>query len=256
MKKMVDLNSDVGESFGAYTLGNDDEVLTYVTSANIACGYHAGDHTVMARTTALAKQHGAAVGAHPGFPDLGGFGRRLMEVDPEEIYHLMVYQIGALQGFCETENINIRHVKPHGALYNQAAGDPDTAEAVVEAVKRINPGLILFAPAGSKLVKTGRQKSLTVASEVFADRTYQPDGLLTPRSQPDAVLKDPDQAAERILHMLSSGEVEAVDGTKLPVEADTICVHGDTPVALQFLDRLYHMLRQCDVTLQIPGDSQ
>ncbi|MFD2706950.1 LamB/YcsF family protein [Salibacterium lacus] len=252
---MVDLNSDVGESFGAYTLGNDDEVLSYVTSANIACGYHAGDHNVMARTTALAKQHGAAVGAHPGFPDLGGFGRRSMAVDPEEIYQMIVYQIGALQGFCETENIILRHVKPHGALYNQAAGDPDTAEAVVEAVRGINPGLILFAPAGSKLVEAAREKSLRVASEVFADRTYQPDGSLTPRSQADAVLHDPGQAADRILHMLSSGEVEAVDGTRLPVEADTICVHGDTPEALPFLDRLYHMLRQREITLQIPGGS-
>ncbi|WP_093335889.1 LamB/YcsF family protein [Salibacterium halotolerans] len=253
---MVDLNSDVGESFGVYTLGNDERVLSYVTSVNIACGCHAGDHNVMARTTALAKQYGAAVGAHPGFPDLGGFGRRPMAVDPEEIYQLMIYQIGALQGFCRAEDVPLRHVKPHGALYNQAAGDFDMAEAVAEAVKRVNPGLTLFAPAGSKLVEAGRQKSLRTASEVFADRTYQPDGSLTPRSRTDAVLHDPEQAADRILHMLSSGEVEAVDGTKLPVEADTICVHGDTPEALQFLDRLYHMLHQHDVTIHAPENSR
>ncbi|MGY4691198.1 LamB/YcsF family protein [Salibacterium sp. K-3] len=256
MKKTVDLNSDVGESFGPYVLGNDDRVLSYVTSANIACGYHAGDHSVMARTTAAAKKQQTAVGAHPGFPDLGGFGRRQMAVDPDEIYHLVVYQVGALQGFCKTEGIGLQHVKPHGALYNQAAKDPEMAEAIAEAVRRIDPGLILFAPAGSELIKAGRKEALPVASEVFADRTYQPDGSLTPRSHPDAILHDPGAAAERILDMLMNGEVGAVDGTRLPVEADTICVHGDTPEALQFLNQLHHVLQQTEVVLQAPGETQ
>ncbi|MFZ4453414.1 LamB/YcsF family protein [Salibacterium aidingense] len=256
MSLTIDLNSDVGESFGAYVLGNDESVLSYITSANIACGYHAGDHNIMAKTVAAAKKSQTAAGAHPGFPDLGGFGRRPMVIDPEEIYHLVLYQVGALQGFCEAEGMALQHVKPHGALYNQAAKDPEIAEAVAKAVRCLNPKYKLFGLAGSELVNAGENESLQVASEVFADRTYQPDGSLTPRSRPDAVLHDPGEAGERIIHMLKHQETTAIDGTKLQIRADTICVHGDNPRALQFLQYLHDVLKKNGVEMKAVGDKQ
>lgn len=234
----VDLNSDIGESFGSYQLGQDEEVLKFITSANIACGYHAGDPKVMNNTVKLAKQKGVAIGAHPGLPDLVGFGRRSMDVTPEDVYTMVVYQISSLQGFANVHGSKVHHVKPHGALYNMAGKDTSTAEAIANAVRDCDPSLILFGLAGSELVHAGKKLGLHVAEEVFADRTYQPDGTLTPRSDPQAIIHDSTEAMQRILRMVKEGFVKAVDGTDLSIKADTICVHGDELQALLFVKEL------------------
>lgn len=239
----VDLNCDLGESYGLFKIGNDNEVLKHITSANIACGYHAGDHNVMMETVKMAKAYGVKIGAHPGFPDLHGFGRREMKMSAQEIYNLTVYQIGALAAIAKTCETKVVHVKPHGALYNMAAKDKSIADAVASAVADADPRLILFGLAGSWLVKAGEEKGLQVAHEVFADRTYQPDGSLTPRSQSDAMIHDPDLAINRVIRMIREGKVEAVDGTDIEIKADTICIHGDEPRALDFAVRLKEALK-------------
>ncbi|EGL82683.1 UPF0271 protein ybgL [Caldalkalibacillus thermarum TA2.A1] len=251
----VDLNSDLGESFGAYTIGQDEQVLNYVTSANIACGYHGGDHNVMSRTVKMAAEKGVGIGAHPGLPDLIGFGRRLMQVDPEDVYHFVLYQIGALAAFARAHKTELNHVKPHGALYNMASRDPEIALAIAEAVYHFDPQLILFGLAGSELVKAGRQAGLKVAEEVFADRTYQPDGTLTPRTQPHAMIHDPEEAAQRVARMVLEGKVQAVDGTDIPIKADTVCVHGDSPQALLFVQKLRDSLTKQGIHIKRVGTS-
>ncbi|SFE90567.1 LamB/YcsF family protein [Alteribacillus iranensis] len=238
----IDLNCDLGESYGDFKVGEDDKILPYITSANIACGYHAGDHNIMARTVQLAKKHNTSIGAHPSFPDLGGFGRREMKIAPEEIYRLVIYQIGALHAFARTEHIVLQHVKPHGALYNMAAKDYSVAEAIAEAVYHVDPNLVLFGLSGSELVRAGENRGLHTAHEVFADRTYQPDGSLTPRTADNAFIETPEEAAERILQLIEKKEVAAVDGTSLSLQADTVCVHGDNPKALNFVRQLHHLL--------------
>lgn len=230
----VDLNSDLGESFGVYTIGNDSDVLQYVSSANIACGFHAGDPQVMQKTVAMAAARGVAVGAHPGVPDLVGFGRRKMAVTPQEAYAMVVYQVGALQAFTTAAHVTLQHVKPHGALYNMAAKDQTLAAAIAEAVYDVNPKLVLYGLAGSFLIREGKKRGLATASEVFADRTYQPDGTLTPRSQPDAMVTDENTAISRVLRMIQDGVVTAQNGEDIPVQADTICIHGDGIKALAF----------------------
>lgn len=234
----VDLNCDLGESYGLFKIGNDKEVLKHITSANIACGYHAGDHNVMMETVKMAKAYGVKIGAHPGFPDLHGFGRREMKMSAEEIYNLTIYQIGALAAIAKTCGTKVIHVKPHGALYNIAAKDKAIADAVAGAVADVDPTLVLFGLARSLLVKAGREKGLQVAEEVFADRTYQPDGSLTPRSQTNAIIHDSELAINRVIRMVRDGKVEAVDGTDIEIKADTICIHGDEPQALDFAVRL------------------
>lgn len=238
----VDLNCDLGESYGLFKIGNDSEVLKHITSANIACGYHAGDHNVMMDSVKLAKAHGVKIGAHPGFPDLHGFGRREMKMSAQEIYNLTIYQIGALSAIARACGTNVEHVKPHGALYNMAAKDKELADAVAAAVADVNPALVLFGLAGSSLVKAGEEKGLQVAHEVFADRTYQPDGSLTPRSQSNAMIHDPDLAISRVIRMIREGKVEAVDGTDIEIKADTVCIHGDEPQALDFAVKLKQAL--------------
>jgi 5-oxoprolinase (ATP-hydrolysing) subunit A len=238
----VDLNCDLGESYGLFKIGNDSEVLKHITSANIACGYHAGDHNVMMDSVKLAKAHGVRIGAHPGFPDLHGFGRREMKMSAQEIYNLTIYQIGALSAIARACGTNVEHVKPHGALYNMAAKDKELADAVAAAVADVNPALVLFGLAGSSLVKAGEEKGLQVAHEVFADRTYQPDGSLTPRSQSNAMIHDPDLAISRVIRMIREGKVEAVDGTDIEIKADTVCIHGDEPQALDFAVKLKQAL--------------
>jgi 5-oxoprolinase (ATP-hydrolysing) subunit A len=238
----VDLNCDLGESYGLFKIGNDSEVLKHITSANIACGYHAGDHNVMMDSVKLAKAHGVRIGAHPGFPDLHGFGRREMKMSAQEIYNLTIYQIGALSAIAKVCGTNVVHVKPHGALYNMAAKDKAIADAVAAAVADVNPALVLFGLAGSSLVKAGEEKGLQVAQEVFADRTYQPDGSLTPRSQSNAMIHDPDLAISRVIRMIREGKVEAVDGTDIEIKADTVCIHGDEPQALDFAVKLKQAL--------------
>ena len=239
----VDLNCDLGESYGLFKIGNDKEVLKHITSANIACGYHAGDHNVMMKTVKMAKVCGVKVGSHPGFPDLHGFGRREMKMSAEEIYNLTIYQIGALAAIAKTCGTTVVHVKPHGALYNMAAKDKAIADAIAGAVADADPSLVLFGLAGSWLVKAGEEKGLQVAHEVFADRTYHPDGSLTPRSETNAIIQDPDLAIKRVIRMVREGRVEAVDGTDIEIKADTICIHGDEPQALDFAVRLNEALK-------------
>lgn len=232
--KSIDLNSDLGESFGAYTIGCDEAVLQFVTSANIACGFHAGDPRVMQKTVALAVEKGTAIGAHPGLPDLLGFGRRKMDITPEDVYAMVVYQVGALAAFVHAAGGKLQHVKPHGALYNMAAKDRALADAIARAVHDVSPSLILYGLAGSELVRAGDAIGLPTASEVFGDRAYMRDGTLMPRKETGAVLSDPDMAAAQVISMVKNGTVTAADGTIVPVKADTVCVHGDNAKALAF----------------------
>jgi len=235
----IDLNCDMGESFGIWRLGDDEAVLPYITSANIACGVHAGDPSTMRRTVRMALDRGVAVGAHPGLPDLVGFGRRNLAITPEEAYDLVVYQVGALAAFVKAEGGRLQHVKPHGALYNMAAKDRALADAIAAAVAAVDPGLILFGLAGSELVRAGQRAGLRVAAEAFADRTYQADGSLTPRRTPGALIDDPDRAAEQVVRLVKEGKVRALDGTELTVHADTVCLHGDGARAVE----LAHAIR-------------
>jgi UPF0271 protein len=228
----IDLNCDMGEGFGAWNMGQDAAVMQHITSANIACGFHAGDFSVMQKTVRLALQNGVAIGAHPGFPDLQGFGRRNMDFAPDEIEALVLYQTGALAAIAKAEGGTVRHVKPHGALYNMAAKTPKIAEAIARAVYKVSPTLLLYGLSGSALTAAGQAMGLPTAAEVFADRTYQDDGTLTPRQQPGAVLTDPEQVAKQALEIVRDGQVTAVSGKTIPLQADTLCLHGDGPHAL------------------------
>ncbi|MDO6389718.1 5-oxoprolinase subunit PxpA [Pontibacter sp. BT731] len=248
----VDLNCDLGESFGAYRMGNDEQILPFVTSANIACGFHAGDPGVMRKTVQLCLQHNVAIGAHPGLPDLVGFGRRNMAVSAEEVYDMVVYQIGALQAFVQAEGSTLHHVKPHGALYNMAATDTKLAEAIAEAVYKVNPEALLYGLAGSELIKAANRLHLGAANEVFADRTYQQDGTLTSRRQPDALITDPDKAASQVLRMVQEGKVQSQQGVELGIQADTVCIHGDGPHALVFARHLHEKLQREGIALARP----
>ncbi|NGQ93668.1 LamB/YcsF family protein [Brevibacillus sp. SYP-B805] len=249
----VDINCDLGESFGAYRIGNDEEVLPLITSANIACGFHAGDPGTMRRTVHLALAQGVAIGAHPGLPDLIGFGRRNMEISPQEAYDMVVYQIGALDAFVRAQGGRMQHVKPHGALYNMAAKDDKLAEAIAEAVYKVSPDLILFGLSGSALIRAGEKIGLRTASEVFADRTYQQDGSLTPRHAPDALIDDPVTAARQVLRMVREGKVMSRQGVDVPITAETICIHGDGPHALQFARRIRELLETAGVAVRAVG---
>jgi 5-oxoprolinase (ATP-hydrolysing) subunit A len=240
---VVDLNCDMGESFGAYQLGQDAAILPYVTSANIACGFHAGDPAVMKQTVRLALQQGVALGAHPGLPDLAGFGRREMAISPEEAYDMVVYQMGALAAFVRAEGGQLHHLKPHGALYNMAAGNAPLAEAIAEAVYRVDPALTLYGLAGSALIRAGEKLGLKTCQEVFADRTYQADGTLTPRRQPQALITDHREAARQVVGMIKTGTVLSLTGQAVAIQADTVCIHGDGPQALAFARHLREVLQ-------------
>jgi 5-oxoprolinase (ATP-hydrolysing) subunit A len=240
----VDLNCDFGESFGVYQLGEEEEILRYVTSVNIACGFHAGDPLVMRKTVRMALEKNVAIGAHPGFPDLLGFGRRNIAVTPEEAYAYVVYQIGALAAFVKAEGGTMSHVKPHGALYNMAAKDAALAEAIAKAVYDVDPSLILYGLAGSELIRAGKKIGLRTASEVFADRTYQQDGSLTPRSDPRALIVDEQEAVQQVLAMVKEKRVRSLQGIDVPIEAETVCIHGDGKKAALFAKRLYEALRK------------
>lgn len=230
----VDLNCDMGESFGRYSLGEQHEILKYVTSANIACGFHAGDPSVMRETVKLAIDNGVKIGAHPGLPDLQGFGRREMNLTPQEAYDLVVYQIGALQGFLTTFGETMQHVKPHGALYNMAATDEKLAEVIAKAVYDVSDQLVLFGLAGSELTKAGERLGLRTAHEVFADRTYQADGTLTSRSEDNAFIIDENESVKQVIQMVTEGKVISEQQTEVSLQADTICLHGDGANAVQF----------------------
>lgn len=240
--RYIDLNCDLGESYGVFKIGNDKEVLKHISSANIACGYHAGDHNVLMETVQLAKKYQVNIGAHPGFPDILGFGRREMNLSPREIYNLTLYQIGALNAFTQAEGVKLVHVKPHGALYNMAAKSRLIADAIAQAVADYDSKLILFGLSGSELIQAGKEKGLMTAQEVFADRTYQPDGTLTPRKDQNSMIHDMKIAAQRIIRMVREGKVTAADGTDIAITADTVCVHGDEPAALDFITELKHAL--------------
>jgi UPF0271 protein len=230
----VDLNCDMGESFGPYALGNDDQILEFVTSANIACGFHAGDPSVMKHTVHAAIEKGVAIGAHPGYRDLEGFGRRFVDLTPDEAYDLVVYQVGALHGFVAAAGARMQHVKPHGAFYNAAAVDIEVAEAIAKAIRDVDSELILFGLSGGELISAGKKAGLRTASETFADRTYQRDGTLTSRRQPGALIEDHDRAADQAVRLVKEGRVASVQGIDVDVRADTICIHGDGPHALEF----------------------
>ena len=229
MKNFIDLNSDLGESFGRWSLGSDAEVMRSITSANIACGYHAGDPGVMRETVRRAKAAGVAIGAHPGFPDLVGFGRRNMSATPREVEDFVLYQVGALSAIAAAEGVTLQHVKAHGALYNMAIRDSGLSEAIASAVAAFNPALILFALPGTELERAARAAGLRVAAEGFADRAYQADGSLTPRDRPGAVIEDAGEVVARALRMACDGIVTSIDGRDISMRVQTICTHGDTP---------------------------
>jgi len=248
----IDLNSDVGESFGAYRIGADADVMKSISSANVACGFHAGDPGVMRETVRLAKAAGVAVGAHPGFPDLVGFGRRELRASSREVEDLVLYQIGALAAVAAAEGVPLSHVKAHGALYNMAARDRALADAIAHAVAAFDRGLILFGLPGSELLRAGEAAGLQVASEGFADRAYLADGSLAPRTAGGAVIHDADEVVKRTLRMVNDGEVAAVDGSQLAFRVDTLCVHGDTPGAAELTRRLRVGLEQNGVAVSAP----
>jgi UPF0271 protein len=244
-KNKIDLNSDVGESFGNYKLGLDEQVIPIISSANIACGFHAGDPTVMRQTMALAKKHGVAPGAHPGFPDLLGFGRRNMDASLEEIKDYISYQVGALQAFAAMQGLTLQHVKPHGALYNMAVKNTAIWEAVAEVLARIDPRLVLVVLAGvnrQELERIGSRFGIRIAFEFFADRAYNPDGSLVSRKEPGSVIHDQEVAASRILKLVREGKVIAKDGTEIDLAAHTICVHGDNPTAVTLTKKIRETL--------------
>lgn len=243
----IDLNCDMGESFGAYKLGLDEEVIKYITSANIACGWHAGDPMVMDKTVKMAKENGVGVGAHPSYPDLLGFGRRNMDCLPEELRNYLVYQIGALRGFCDVHGVKLRHVKPHGNLYLTAVENEAVARAVAEAIVSVDPELVYVALAGAKgelMTRIGNEVGLKVAYEAFPDRAYTPEGTLVSRRQPGAVIKETEKVAERALKMAKEGKVVAVDGSEISLAAQTLCVHGDTPGAVNLVKEIRELLEK------------
>lgn len=234
----VDLNSDLGESFGAYKIGMDSEVIPLISSANVACGFHAGDPTVMQKTVALCKENGVAVGAHPGYPDLQGFGRRNMSVSPSDAKALMTYQVGALDAFCKANGVKMQHVKPHGALYNMAGKDEKLARAVCEGIYEYDPSLILLGLSGSCMLKAAAELGLPYAAEVFADRAYEDDGSLVARTKPGAMITDEDEAVERVIGMVKNHSVTTVSGKTIEICPHSVCVHGDSPKALAFVSKI------------------
>jgi UPF0271 protein len=247
---VIDLNADVGESFGAYQLGNDEALLRHVTSANVACGLHAGDPGVIRRTVKLAVAAGVAVGAHPGFPDLQGFGRRELNMGTQEIEDVVLYQVAALAGIAAAEGARLRHVKPHGALYNMAAKDERLAQAVASGVVSFDRSLVMVGLPGSALLSAAASRGLRVASEAFADRAYRSDGSLVPRHVPGAIIHDPEAVVARVIRIATAREVVTIDGSTLTLKADTICVHGDTPQAASISSLLRKKLSDAGVTVE------
>lgn len=235
---MIDLNCDMGESFGNYRIGKDEEMLDYVSSSNIACGFHAGDPATMRKTVQLALQKNVAIGAHPGLQDLVGFGRRNIHMTPQEVYDLIIYQLGALQAFVKAEGGTLQHVKPHGALFNMSAQNADLATAIAKAVSKVDEELILFGLSGSESIKAGKAVGLRTASEVFSDRTYQQDGSLTARHLPNSLIKEPKSAVQQVIKMIKEKCVTSLQGTDIPIEAHTVCIHGDGENALSFAQYL------------------
>ena len=248
----IDLNGDVGESFGAYEIGHDAALIPILTSVNIACGFHAGDPGVMRATVALAREHRCAVGAHPGFPDLVGFGRREIKATPREVEDFVAYQIGALAGIAAAQGIRLAHVKPHGALYNMAARDAQLADAIARAIAGVDPALKLFGLPGSKSLEAAHRHNVASVSEAFADRAYRRDGSLVPRSEPGAVIDDEEIVVSRAVAIARERMVIATDGTRVPLDVQTICVHGDTPGAAVLASRIRQALGDAGIQVSAP----
>jgi UPF0271 protein len=240
----IDINCDMGESFGRYTLGLDSKIISLISSANIACGFHAGDPSVMRKTVQMAVEHNVGIGAHPGFPDLAGFGRRNMNMSADELYDAIIYQVGALQGFARIFNATVQHVKPHGALYNMAARDESIAQALVDALLKFDKQIILFGLSGARLLDIAQQSGLKVAREVFADRAYNEDGSLVSRNQPGSVITDSSEVTRRVLKMVKERAVTAITGTEIELDFDTICIHGDTTGAVKHAKHIIRVLKQ------------
>jgi UPF0271 protein len=250
--KTIDINCDMGESYGAWKMGNDAEVMQFITSANIACGFHGGDPATIRQTVKLALDHGVAIGAHPSLPDLQGFGRRVMKISPQDMYDLVVYQAGAVEAFARAAGARLHHVKCHGALYNMAANDEGLSQAMARAVKDLGGGVILYALSGSKSLSIAKTAGVHVAGEVFADRGYADDGTLTPRGKPGAMIEDANVAAERALAMVEKGYVTALSGKPVPVSADTLCLHGDQPGAVAFAKAIRKAFSEHGITVAAP----
>jgi len=242
MKQKIDLNSDMGEGFGVWEMGNDLALLDYIDSTNIACGWHAGDPERMKNLVAAAIEKDVFIGAHPSLPDLMGFGRREMAITPNDAYNFVLYQAGALQAFVRAQGGTLHHVKPHGAFYNQAAKDKGLALAIAQAVKDLGDGIILYGLASSCFVEAAKEIGVPIWQEVFADRRYTSEGYLVPRTQPGALIESEDQAAAQALQMVQKGEVLALDGRIVKVQADTLCIHGDSPTALDFVKKINALL--------------
>ena len=234
----VDLNCDLGESFGAYKIGKDEEIIPLISSANVACGAHAGDPDVMAKTAELCKNNGISMGAHPGFFDLMGFGRRNLAVSPSEAKNLMIYQVGALDAFAKSMGIKLCHVKPHGALYNMAAKDKALAKAIAEGIYAYDKSLVLLGLSGSEMLNAAKEIGLPCAAEVFADRAYEDDGSLVARSKPGAMIKDEDEAVSRVIRMIKEHKVTSISGKDIDIEPASVCVHGDSEKALLFVKKI------------------
>ena len=238
----IDLNSDLGESFGAYKMGRDADIIPLISSANVACGFHAGDPTTMDATAKVCKAAGAAIGAHPGFADLVGFGRRNMAVSPADAKALITYQVGALDAFCKANGLKLQHVKPHGALYNMAAKDAALAKAICQGIYEYNKDLILLGLANSQMIEQAKAIGLPWAAEVFADRAYEDDGTLVARTKEGAMIKDEDEAVARVIRMIKEGKVTSVNGKDIEMKPDSVCVHGDSEKALLFVQKIRNAL--------------
>lgn len=246
----IDLNCDMGESFGAFTIGQDEKLMEYVSSVNIACGFHGGDPSVMRKTVAMAAKKKLAIGAHPGFADLQGFGRREIKISSPEVYDIVLYQIGALTAFATAERISLTHVKPHGALYNMAAKDASIASAIVQAVYDVNKDFRFVGLSGSVMIEEAKRVGLRTVNEVFADRTYQDDGTLTPRSSAGALIEEPELVARQVLQMVKTKTVTAQSGKIISVFPETVCIHGDGTHALEFAKAIVSILKANDVRIQ------
>lgn len=249
----IDLNCDLGESFGRYTLGLDDQVIPLVSSVNVACGMHAGDPAVMRRTVKFAAEAGVSIGAHPGYPDLQGFGRRDMALSPDEAYAYLVYQLGALQAFCTATGTRVAHVKPHGQLYNRAAVDAALADALAAAAHDVDPSLVLVGLANGELIRAGREAGLRTAQEFFTDRNYTDNGTLVPRSMPNACIADEDFAVQRVVRVVREHTIESESGRTIGINADTICVHGDNAHALAFVRKIRAALEEAGIEIKPVG---
>lgn len=246
----IDLNCDLGEAFGNYSFGGDKDIIPLITSANIACGFHAGDENVMNETIQLAKENNVGIGAHPGLPDLQGFGRRKMDIKPKEIYNLVVYQLGALNGFCKIHGTRINHVKPHGALYNMGAKNKEIAQAIAQAVYDFDKSLVLVGLSNTLLISEAEALGLRTASEVFADRRYEDDGQLVSRQESDATITNTDEALQQVLKMVTENKVVSKNGKEIDLQSDTICVHGDGAHALDFVTQIRKKLTKEGIDIQ------